>query len=314
MPNDGGCRPTPQPARVLVLKILLTGSAGFTGRHFAELARSTGHEVVPLMADLSDREALQREVLATAPGAVLHLAAISFVGHADDNAFYAVNVIGTMNLLAALAQLPQAPRRVLLASSANVYGNCEASPIYERQPPAPINHYAMSKLAMEHMSRTYADRLSMVITRPFNYTGPGQAVDFIIPKLVDHFARRAPAIALGNLHVEREFNDVQMVCSVYLQLLQHGEPGETYNVCTGRPYTLQHAIETLTRITGHQMQVEVNPVFVRSNEVHRLCGDPNKLQTLLALHGTVLDDLPLEGTLRRMLEIDPTSPNLKANP
>jgi nucleoside-diphosphate-sugar epimerase len=298
------------------LKILLTGSDGFTGRHFAELARSTGNEVVPLTADLTDREAMQSEVLATAPDAVLHLAAISFVGHADDNAFYAVNVIGTMNLLAALAQLPQAPRRVLLASSANVYGNCEASPIVESQPPAPVNHYAMSKLAMEHMSRTYADRLPMVITRPFNYTGPGQAVNFVIPKLVDHYARRAPSIALGNLHVEREFNDVQMVCSAYLQLLQHGEAGETYNVCTGRPYTLQYVIDTLTRLTGHQMQVEVNPAFVRANEVHRLCGDPNKLQTLLARHGTLLDAQPLEDTLRRMLtiEIAPSSQNLKVNP
>ena len=73
----------------------------------------------------------------------------------------------------------------------------------------------------------------------------------MIPKLVDHFARRAPAISLGNLDVEREFNDVQMVCAAYLQLLQHGEPGKTYNVCSGQPYTLQHVIDLLTRITGH---------------------------------------------------------------
>lgn len=297
------------------MKILLTGSDGFTGRHFAELARSTGHEVVPLTADLTDSEALQREVLATAPDAVVHLAAISFVGHADDKAFYTVNVIGTMSLLAALAQLPQAPRRVLLASSANVYGNCEASPISESQPPAPVNHYAMSKLAMEHMSRTYADRLPMVITRPFNYTGPGQAVNFVIPKLVDHFARRAPSILLGNLHVEREFNDVQMVCSAYLQLLLHGEPGETYNVCTGQPYTLQFVIDSLARITGHKMQVAVNPAFVRANEVHRLCGDPLKVQTLLVRHGCAQEDLPLEGTLRRMLALEaaPSSQNRKEN-
>lgn len=283
------------------MKILLTGADGFTGRHFAELARSAGHEVLPLAADLTDRNALQREVLGVAPDAVVHLAAISFVGHADENAFYAVNVIGTMNLLTALTQLSQAPNCVLLASSANVYGNCEASPISESQPPAPVNHYAMSKLAMEHMSRTYADRLPMVVTRPFNYTGPGQAVNFVIPKLVDHFALRAPSILLGNLHAEREFNDVQMVCSAYLQLLLHGEPGETYNVCTGRPYTLQHVIDTLTRMTGHQMQVEVNPAFVRGNEVHRLCGNPTKIQTLLAKQDFRLGNLLLEETLLHML-------------
>ncbi|UUZ66968.1 GDP-mannose 4,6-dehydratase [Polaromonas sp. P2-4] len=283
------------------MKILLTGADGFTGRLFATQAVAAGHEVEPLRANLTNQTALQQQVLESAPDAVVHLAAISFVGHADNNAFYAVNVIGTTNLLAALLQLPKRPRRVLLASSANIYGNCEQSPIVEDQPPAPVNHYAMSKLAMEHMAHTFADRLDLVITRPFNYTGPGQDVNFVIPKLVEHFARRAPSIALGNLNVQREFNDVQMVCSAYLQLLQHGEPDETYNVCSGQPYTLQHVIDTLTRITGHQILVEVNPAFVRANEVHRLCGSPAKLQALLARHGCTLDNPPLEDTLRRML-------------
>jgi nucleoside-diphosphate-sugar epimerase len=283
------------------LRILLTGATGFTGRPFANLARIAGHEVVPLQANLTDREALANEVAAAAPEAVVHLAAISFVGHADDSAFYAINTIGTTNLLAALAQLPQAPRRVLLASSANVYGNCEQSPIAESQTPAPVNHYAMSKLAMEHMARTYADRLPLLITRPFNYTGPGQAVNFVIPKLVEHFARRASRVELGNLHVEREYNDVDFVCRAYLQLLQFGTPGETYNVCSGQPYTLQHVIDTLAKITGHAMRVEVNPAFVRANEVHRLCGNPGKLNALLTTHGSTLNTPPLEGTLHRML-------------
>lgn len=285
------------------LKILLTGTDGFTGRHFAAMAQAAGYDVLPLQANLTDRAAVQAELLATAPDAVVHLAAISFVGHADENAFYAVNVIGTTNLLAALSKLPKPPHRVLLASSANIYGNSKHSPIAETQEPAPISHYAASKLAMEHMSRAYGDRLPIVITRPFNYTGPGQDADFVIPKLVDHFARRAPVIALGNIEVEREFNDVQMVCSAYLQLLQHGESGETYNVCSGQPYALQYVIDTLTRITGHPIQVEVNPAFVRANEVHRLCGNPAKLQALLAAHGTMLDNPPLEDTLRRMLAV-----------
>lgn len=283
------------------MKILLTGASGFTGRAFTQLAWDAGHEVIALQSDLTSRETLRQQVLKAAPDTVVHLAAISFVGHADENAFYAVNVIGTMNLLDALLQLPQAPRRVLLSSSANVYGNCQASPISESQTPAPVNHYAMSKLAMEYMARNYADRLPMVITRPFNYTGPGQAANFIIPKLVEHFAQRAPVIALGNLHVEREFNDVQMVCSTYLQLLQHGEPGDTYNVCSGQAYTLQHVIDALKHLTDHEIQVKVNPAFVRAGEVHRLCGSPTKLQDLLATKGCVLNNPPLEDTLQRML-------------
>lgn len=280
------------------LKILLTGAAGFTGLFFKSAAEAAGHQVLALQSDLSDKSAVAAEVLQAAPDAVVHLAAISFVGHADDTAFYGVNVVGTMNLLAGLAALPVKPLKVLLASSANVYGNCDASPISEAQPAAPVNHYAMSKLAMEHMARTYLDRLPVLFSRPFNYTGPGQAPNFLIPKLVNHFAQRAPAIELGNLHVEREFNDVRMVCDAYLALLNHGVPGEVYNVCSGQPYTLQHVIGLLSGITGHSMDVSVNPAFVRANEVHRLSGDADKLQNCV---GT-LKTYDLVDTLQWMLE------------
>lgn len=281
------------------MKILLTGAAGFTGLFLKSAAEAAGHQVVALQANLTDKAAVAAEVLQAAPDVVVHLAAISFVGHANDTAFYGVNVVGTMNLLAGLAALPVRPSKVLLASSANVYGNCDASPITEAQSAAPVNHYAMSKLAMEHMARTYLDRLPVVFTRPFNYTGPGQAPNFLIPKLISHFAKLASAIELGNLHVEREFNDVRMVCDAYLALLAHGVPGDVYNVCSGKPYTLQHVIGLLTEITGHTMDVQMNPAFVRANEVHRLCGSPDKLLTCTG----PMQVPTLEDTLRWMLAV-----------
>ncbi|WP_175688786.1 GDP-mannose 4,6-dehydratase [Burkholderia anthina] len=283
------------------MKILITGANGFTGRHFATRAAAAGHDTIALQADLTDKDALHDEVRQIAPDAVVHLAAISFVGHADLGAFYAVNVVGTTHLLDALAQLPTAPHRVLIASSANVYGNSEESPLAETHPPAPVNHYAMSKLAMEYMARTYSERLNIVITRPFNYTGHGQDVNFLIPKLAKHFAERAASVALGNLDVEREFNDVQLVCDAYMALLSHGQPGETYNVCSGRPYTLREIIGTFEEITGHRMRIEVNPAFVRKNEVHRLCGNPDKLGHVLRASGVSLDVPTLRETLTRML-------------
>lgn len=260
------------------MKILLTGADGFTGKFFKSMAEAAGHEIFVITSDLTDKLGMLAEVASMMPAdAVVHLAAISFVGHADDSAFYGVNVIGTMNLLDALAACPEPPRAVLLASSANVYGNCEASPIVENQAPAPVNHYATSKLAMEHMARTYRDRLPIIISRPFNYTGPGQAPHFLIPKLVNHFACRANSVELGNLNVEREFNDVRMVCDAYIDLLVKGVPGEVYNVCSGQPYTMNYVIDQLEQITSHQIEVRVNPSFVRANEVHRLCGSPDKL-------------------------------------
>ena len=207
------------------MRILLTGAEGFTGRHFSIAASKAGYEVFALKADLTNSEALSAEVKMVSPAYVLHLAAISAVTHADEEAFYRVNVFGTQNLLRALSKLDYLPEKVLLASSANVYGNSLESPITEKVYPSPVNHYAMSKLAMELMSRAYFQGLPIVIARPFNYTGPGHDTRFVIPKIVEHFKRCAPEIELGNLDILREYNDVRMVCQVYLGLLKSGIAG-----------------------------------------------------------------------------------------
>jgi nucleoside-diphosphate-sugar epimerase len=278
--------------------MLVTGADGFTGVHFVKQAHEAGYEVFEFNANLTDPQAVQALVNDAAPDVAVHLAAISFVGHDKASAFYDVNVIGTLNLLDALLKLPNPPKRVLLASSANVYGNCEQSPISESQMPAPINHYAMSKLAMEHLAKSYADRLPLFFVRPFNYTGPGQVELFVIPKLVAHFKRRATTVELGNLTVEREYNDVRMVTQAYLKLLDKAMDGQTYNICSGKTYTLHQVIKTLVELTGHQIKVVVNPAFVRDNELHRLCGDASKLDKTIG----AADSIALKDTLRWMLD------------
>lgn len=280
------------------MKILLTGADGFTGRHFEACVVQGGNQVVALKADLLDKTALTAEVTQIRPDAVVHLAGISYVDNADESAFYSVNVVGSINLLCALTELSTAPT-VLMASSANIYGNCDSSPIGEEQLPAPVNHYAASKLAMEHMARTFVDRLPIIITRPFNYTGQGQGAQFLVPKLVDHFVRKASTIELGNLNIEREFNDVRMICQAYLALLTHGQAGQTYNICSGQAFTLRQVMAILAQLTGHQLEVRVNSAFVRSNEVMRLCGNPAHLIDCIG-------NLPtneLRDTLKWMLEL-----------
>lgn len=280
------------------MRILLTGADGFTGRHFVQLAAAAGHECTVLRSDLTDAPAVAHELLQASFDAVAHLAGISFVGHADERAFYDVNLFGTLNLLDALVARRQPLQCVLLASSANVYGNSVNSPIRETEPAAPRNHYATSKLAMEHMALTRSDVLPLVIARPFNYTGPGHGLSFVIPKLVDHFRRRAPEISLGNLHVEREYNDVRFVCAAYLQLLQTPPAGEAVNICTGQTYDFEAVLATLRDLTGHELDVKVDPQFVRANEIHRLCGDPSKLHAAAG----PLPAYTLRETLAWMLE------------
>jgi nucleoside-diphosphate-sugar epimerase len=291
-------------------KALITGAEGFTGRYLAAELEAHGWEVWGTdasrkpeqiryrPADLCRPADLKEVIDEIQPDAVVHLAGIAFVAHGDANAIYRINLLGTRNLLEALAACPRRPGCVLLASSANVYGNATDGVLNEGMPPKPANDYAVSKLAMEYMARLWMDRLPVVLARPFNYTGVGQSRSFLLPKIVEHFRRRAEVIELGNLDVWRDFSDVRAVVAAYRRLLEVCPAGETVNVCSGRTHSLRQVLSMAEDIAGHSIRVEVNPAFVRPNEVKTLCGDPTKLWSLI---GT-WDTPPLAETLRWMLE------------
>ena len=281
--------------------LLITGAKGFTGHYLKDAAQKSGLKVVELTSNLNDVEALEKEVLAAKPDYVAHLAGISFVASKDHEAFYRVHALGTSNLLQALTKLKTAPKKILLASSATVYGNSANDLSVEDQVLTPIDHYATSKVAMEEMAKTFFNHLPILIARPFNYTGVGQKGNFLIPKLVDHFAKRKPFIELGNLNIEREFNDVNMICDAYLKLLDLGKADEIYNVCSGQARSLQFVMDTLKKITGHDIEIRVNPDFVRASEVHRMVGNPEKLTNLLKNNGVMLPIPALEDTFKQML-------------
>lgn len=290
-------------------RALITGLRGFTGEYLARELEACGYQVFgtaygnePLgegvhYVDLCDALALQAVVDEVQPDIVAHLAAISFVGHGNVEDIYRINVVGTRNLLEALSKLKTPPRSVLVASSANIYGNSTAEVIKETEAPMPANDYAISKMTMEHVARLWMDKLPIFITRPFNYTGLGQAENFLLPKIVSHFKRGAKEIELGNLDVARDFSDVRNVVRAYRQLLQLAPRGETFNICSGQAYTLREVIQMVEELAAYQIEVKVNPAFVRANEVRKLVGDSRKL------HATVgpLPHIPLQETLAWML-------------
>lgn len=274
-------------------RVLVTGINGFTGRYITASLLEAGYQVFGTSAqavheagvfqlDLCDREAVSRVVQEVQPNRVIHLAAVSFVGHGDPAAFYGVNLLGTRNLLSALADLDNPPEAVLLASSANVYGNAQSGVLDESAAVAPANDYAVSKLAMEHMASLWHDRLPIIITRPFNYTGVGQEEKFLIPKIVAHFTDQASVIELGNLDVWRDFSDVRALVAAYLGLLDNPLAiGQTVNVCSGVAVSLREVITMCESITGHSIKVQVNADFVRTNEVRFLCGNAKRLKMLV---------------------------------
>ncbi len=264
------------------MRTLITGLNGFTGRYLqSELSRH-GHEVLGLSSDLTNTSALSGEMKQVQPDWVVHLAGIAYVGHGEPNDFYRVNLMGTRNLLTALAECGKRPSCVLLASSANVYGNAREGMLDESTQPNPANDYAVSKLAMENMARLWLNQLPIVIARPFNYTGVGQTETFLLPKIVAHFQRKSDEIELGNLDVWRDFSDVRAVVSAYRKLLEIQPAGETVNVCSGHTYSLREVLTLVKKFTGHDIDVRVNPAFVRANEVRSLCGDPSKLKSLIS--------------------------------
>ena len=276
---DDKCRPSEKCQRtVIFMKVLVTGSFGFTGRFVCEELINNEHSICRLSSDLTDSKALSDEIDSIKPDAVIHLAAVAFVGFDNANSFYEVNLVGTRNLLLALSKSSKNLKSVLIVSSANVYGNHSGGALNEEVNPNPVNDYAVSKLAMEKMANLWIKKLPIVIVRPFNYTGLGQDSSFLIPKIVAHFQAKKTTIELGNLDVWREFGDVRTVSIIYRKLLELEPIGELFNICTGQPYSLREVVALCQKITGHSITVKVNPEFIRDNEIKVLKGDNSRLK------------------------------------
>jgi nucleoside-diphosphate-sugar epimerase len=295
-------------------RVLITGANGFAGPYVAAALASRGHEVHGVTkvagnntalaidhwysADLTDYKMLREVVSEVRPDHVLHLAAISFVPHARIAEIYETNIVGTRNLLEALADQGIAGS-TMIVSSAHVYGNRVGGALNETCPVEPHSDYAVSKLACEHLGRMYQDRVPNIIVRPFNYTGRGQEGHFIIPKIVNHVRSKENKIELGNIDVARDFSDVRFFAEAVVRLLTNPNAlGETVNICSGNAYPLAHVLDLVREISGHTIQVNSNPEFIRVNDVMQLWGDPTKLQNLIG----PLDGPSLEETLRWMLQ------------
>jgi len=289
-----------------VKTILITGSRGFTGRYLRLQFQQADYRVVGMVTDnpladgvccdLTDKTAVLEVLKKIKPDGIIHLAAMSFVAHGDDSAFYHLNTVATLNLLEAVVEAGLQPEKIIIASSANVYGNTASEKISEDCPVNPANHYAASKVAMECLVKNWFDRLPIVITRPFNYTGIGQRKQFLVPKIVSHFCQKKLVIELGNLDVARDFSDVHDIAQSYLNLFESPVNGEIVNLCSGQVTSLAQIIRMMNELAGYEIEVRVNPDFVRANEIKTLGGDNSKLHRLTGFVPTI----PLTETLQAM--------------
>lgn len=291
-------------------RILLSGATGFLGRHlFEHLKRlgnemfgtanhaETGHRI--LYCDICDPLSVDAVFRQAKPEIVIHCAAISSVTSSAALDYYRVNTVGTENMVKSAIDMPWR-MRFMLISTAGVYGNQDTDYLNEDLCPKPVHHYGMSKFCAERVLMNHAEQLDYTIVRPFNIIGEGQSGEFIMPKLVDAFHRRLPVVRLGNIQVFRDYIDVADACELVSRLTFNPTAiGRVSNLCTGRPVSIADLLAILTEITGHQIEVEVDPAFVRKNEVWRLLGDTARLEELT---GGRLQGRNLEQSLRQMLK------------
>ncbi len=271
--------------------------------------QSEGDQVIGLDAevDVTDEPVLVDAITGAAPDAICHLAAQASVGSSwnDQSTTYAVNTLGVLNLVTA-ALACHRPPRVLLVSSAEVYGRVASAdlPIRENQPFAPVSPYAASKAAAELIGlQAWLGRgLEVIRARPFNHTGPGQRPDFVVPALARQVAAAAMAgggvLETGNLEVRRDITDVRDVVRAYRALLDGGVPGEVYNVCRGQAISIQEVARRLVALAGVDLEIVVDPARVRPTDLPELRGDRARIYAATGWQPVI----PLDDTFGAILD------------
>ncbi|GAC1595711.1 MAG: GDP-mannose 4,6-dehydratase [Acidimicrobiales bacterium] len=270
------------------MRAFITGGGGFVGHWLSTHLREQGDEVFSsdLEVDITDPLAVRAAIADVAPEAVYHLAAVSNVGESWDAPIktFAVNAVGTLNVIEAVKALA-APPTVLLVCSSEVYGRVGADelPLTEDAPLRPVSPYAASKVSAEFLGLQafLAHKLPVIRVRAFNHIGPGQAPSFVVASLarqiVDAIAAGEPAVRVGNLTPERDFTDVRDVVRAYRLLVERGVPGEVYNVCSGESVAIEALARRMLTLAGADLRLDVDPDRVRAVEMQVVRGDPSRL-------------------------------------
>jgi GDP-4-dehydro-6-deoxy-D-mannose reductase len=292
------------------VRALITGVSGFVGHHLLEHLHASGDDVEGCdredgSIDIGSRASIDSVLARFRPEVVYHLAGWSDVGGswAAPEVVFATNAAGTLNLL--LACRDAGVERVLAVSSADVYGIVTEGelPIDERAPFRPVTPYAASKASADliALQAWLGWKLPVLRVRAFNHLGPGQSPKFVAPALAERIARNevdgGAAVPVGNLAARRDFTDVRDVVRAYRLLMEHGESGEAYNVCSGTDVAVQAIAERLVGMASHPMELQHEPSLDRPVDVPVLRGDNTRLRDATGWTPTITLDQTLADVL-----------------
>jgi len=287
------------------MKILISGISGFVGSHLAELCISKGCEVHGTTrwrsdsqnishlninlheCDLTDAHAVRNFLEKLKPDRIFHLAAQSYV-HASwiepmqtlDN-----NIRSEINILEAVRSIPDYDPLIQIAGSSEEYGNAENMPITEDTPLLPVSPYGVSKVAQDLLARQYFKSygIKCIVTRGFNHTGRRRGEVFVCSNFAKQIVEiekglKNPIIEHGNLDAERDFTDVRDMVNAYWLALEKGEPGEVYNICSGKSIKIKSILQKLIQLSNVKIELKQDPERMRPSDLQILLGDCSKFK------------------------------------
>ncbi|MBM3295145.1 MAG: GDP-mannose 4,6-dehydratase [Candidatus Aminicenantes bacterium] len=312
------------------MNVLITGITGFAGSHLADylLAHHPGVRVHGLVrwrsrmdnvahlqgkihlheADLKDIVSLKKALAEAKPDRIFHLAAQSFVPSSWKlpAETFMINAVGEVNLFEAVLALGLDPR-IQVAGSSEEYGhvNPDEVPMKETNPLRPLSPYAVSKVAQDLLAYQYwkSYGLKTVRTRGFNHTGPRRGEVFVTSNFARQIAeveksRKEPVIFVGNLEAKRDFTDVRDIVRAYWLALEKGEPGDVYNIGSGRTISMREMLDLLLSMSKVKVEVRVDPERLRPSDVPILLADPAKFRAQTGW----APEIPLEKTFADLLD------------
>jgi len=314
------------------MNVLITGITGFAGSHLADyiLAHHPGVRVHGTVrwrsrmdniahlagpgkihlheADLKDLVSLRKALTEVKPDRIFHLAAQSFVPSSWKlpAETFMINAVGQINLFEAALGLELDPR-IQIAGSSEEYGHVHPDevPMTETNPLRPLSPYAVSKVAQDLLAYQYwkSYGLKTVRTRGFNHTGPRRGDVFVTSNFARQIAEiekggREPVMFVGNLEAKRDFTDVRDMVRAYWLALEKGEPGDVYNLGTGKAMAMGEMLDMLLALTKVKVKVQLDPERLRPSDVPILLADPGKFKALTGWAPVI----PLEQTFRDLLD------------
>ena len=310
-------------------RVLVTGVTGFAGSHLVDyLLKSGGYDIYGIQrwrsrteniehfadkislleCDLRDATSTRDTLEKVRPDWIFHLAAQSFVptSWSAPTESLTTNVLAQVNIFEAVRHMGL-KCRIQLACSSEEYGMVfpDEVPIKETNPLRPLSPYAVSKVAQDMLGYQYwmSFQVDSVRTRGFNHEGPRRGPVFVASDFAKQIAdiekgKKEPVLHVGNLEAQRDFTDVRDMVRAYVLALEKCEPGEVYNICSGKAWTIQKLLDYLLGLTKVKVEVRQDLARLRPSDVPILLGDNSKFVKVTGWQPTI----PFETTLGDMLE------------